>query len=374
MQWLFPALAFFALSAPAGAAENLDLTPTAYTALPGWQTSDSLKSEALSAFVSSCDKILAMPESAPLGPYAGSAQHWQPLCFKARGTLKRVEESKLPAEQDDMARRFFETGFMPYQVKAGGKVEGLFTGYYIPQIKASHKRTAKFQYPLYRVPADLKPEKPYLTRAQIDGGALKGKGLEIAYTDDPVKLFFLQVQGSGSLAFTDGTAGFVSFAARNNQPYTAIGKVLVEQGALAKEKVTAPAIMEWLHAHPDKAQGVMEKNASYVFFKEQPGQHAIGAEGVALSPLASLAVDKDFIALGSPLWLDTTLPQKNKKDKPFRSLVIAQDTGTAIQGAVRGDVFCGQGERAEWLAGHMKQPGRYFLLLPRTLKVAHGKE
>jgi membrane-bound lytic murein transglycosylase A len=371
-RWLFLGLASLLMASPALAA-RFDLTPASYASLPGWMGSSepALKSQSLTAFVASCEKIIPMAPEKDIGAHGGIAREWQPLCYKARGTLKRVNESTLPAEREEISRRFFEAAFLPYEVK--GEKRGLFTGYFVPEVKASRKRQGKYTHPIYRTPPDLDKDGIYATRAEINAGLLKGKGLEIAYAEDPVELFFMQVQGSGTLRFPDGSTGFVSYAAKNNQPYTAIGKVLVEKGALKSDKVDAPAIIAWLRAHPAEAQKVMEKNASYIFFREAKAG-AVGAQGVALTPFISLAVDKEMIPLGAPLWLDTSLPQKGGKEKPFRALMVAQDAGTAILGAVRGDVFFGAGSKAEWLAGQMKQPGRYFLLLPRALKVVHGKE
>lgn len=358
-------------------AGDVTFKATGFSQLPGWQnsTSETLKSNSLKAFSASCEKILQMPDAKILGPNAGQVRHWKPACYKARGTLKRVKESQLPAEQDDIARRFFESTFAPYTMSAEGNKEGLFTGYYVPELKASRKKKGQYVYPIYGVPKDLQKDVPYKTRAQINAGALKGRGLELAYAKDPVMLFFMQVQGTGRVTFDDGSVTHMGFGAKNYQPYTALGKVLVEMGALHPEKVTAPIIMQWLYKHPDKAQKVMEKNASFIFFRELKEGGVLGAQSVALTPLASLAVDKEHVALGVPLWLDASLPVKSSKSaKTFRALFIAQDTGSAIKGPIRGDVFFGYGAKAEWMAGHMKQYGTYYMLLPKTVNPADEQE
>jgi len=186
--------------------------------------------------------------------------------------------------------------------------------------------------------------------------------------DDPVDAFFLEIQGSGSIELEGGGELRVGYGAQNGFPYVAIGRELVTRGALPKEKVSMQSIREWLEAHPDEAAEVMRKNASYVFFREQPGEGPLGSLGVPLTPGRSLAVDPLFVPLGVPLWLDSTLPAAaDGSERPLRRLVVAQDTGGAIRGPVRGDVFWGAGDKAADLAGRMRQPGRLWLLLPRTV-------
>jgi len=294
-----------------------------------------------------------------------------------------VGENAAPAS----ARRFFEDWFTAYRVSDAGNPNGLFTGYYEPLLNGSLQRTARYSVPLYRKPGDLVSVNlgdfsqdlkgkqitgrlsgnrlvPYAERAAIERGALQGKNLELLWVDDPVDAFFLQIQGSGQVRLPDGRIVRVGYAGKNGQPYFAIGRDLVARGILTRENVSLQTIRAWLEANPGEAQALMNKNRSYVFFRSVQGAGPIGAQGVPLTPDHSMAVDRRFIPLGAPLWLDTTDPLM--PGVPLRRLVIAQDTGGAIKGVVRGDLFWGAGDRAREGAGKMKQPGRYYILLPRA--------
>ncbi|HEX4860874.1 MAG TPA: MltA domain-containing protein, partial [Rhizomicrobium sp.] len=190
----------------------------------------------------------------------------------------------------------------------------------------------------------------------------------LLYADDPVAVFFLHIQGSGRVSFDDGTAARVAYAGQNGRPYTAIGRTLIAEHELTKDKTSLQTIRAWLLAHPDRARAVMESDASFVFFKEapvgDPALGAVGSEGVALTPEASIAVDEKIHPLGAPFFATTTLPGGAKK---FDRLFVAQDTGGAITGPARADVFFGFGPRAEALAGEMKQAGRLTVLLPKPV-------
>jgi membrane-bound lytic murein transglycosylase A len=194
------------------------------------------------------------------------------------------------------------------------------------------------------------------------------------YADDPIAVFFLHIQGSGRVVFDDGSKARVVYAGKNGRPYTAIGRTLIARGALTKETVSMPAIRAWLKAHPKDAKAVMETNQSYTFFALTPaGDTALGSkgtEGVPLTAAASLAVDNRIHPLGAPLYVSTMLP--DKPSRPFRKLLIAQDTGGAIRGAVRGDIYWGAGARAERLAGAMKSQGKLYVLLPNNVAAKLG--
>ena len=285
------------------------------------------------------------------------------------------------------ARQFFENWFSAYKVSDRGNLDGLFTGYFEPLLHGSLKKTPRYSVPLYKKPGDLVTVKlgkfnaalmgqqitgrlrantlvPYAKRAEIERGALSGKGLELVWVDDPVDAFFLQIQGSGLVRLPSGKILRVGYAGKNGQPYFAIGRDLVARGALTTENVSLQTIRAWLAANPAEAQAVMNKNQSYVFFRVITGAGPIGAQGVPLTAGHSLAVDRRYIPLGAPLWLDTTDPLV--PGAPLRRLVIAQDTGGAIKGVVRGDFFWGAGDWARNSAGKMKQPGRFYILLPRS--------
>ena len=203
---------------------------------------------------------------------------------------------------------------------------------------------------------------PFHDRAAIDAGALDGDNLAVVWVDDPVDAFFLHIQGSGRIALADGSELRVGYAAQNGHAYTAVGLILIDDGEVTREAMSMQAIRTWLAANPDRARDLMNRNRSYVFFAVLDGDGPLGSEGVALTPGRSLAVDRRFLPMSVPLWLDSTLPG----EQPLRRLMIAQDTGGAIRGPVRGDVFWGYGEDAADIAGRMKSRGRYYLLLPRT--------
>jgi membrane-bound lytic murein transglycosylase A len=354
----------------------LRLTKTSFAALPGWHESDP--SAALAAFVRSCAAMDRQESAAAMG-YAGNSADWRAPCRVARATSAAK------------AHAFFERWFVPVQISAGDVKDGVFTGYYEPQLFASRTRHGAFQTPVYGRPDDLvsvdlgafrtnlrgeriagKVEAgrlvPYAARAQIDTEGLPRARI-LFYADDPIAVFFLHIQGSGRVRFDDGNWVRVVYAAQNGQNYTAIGQTLKRRGALKPAEISLQSIRAWLHAHPGEAREVMQTNASYVFFKEEPIDDpqlgAKGAEGVALTPGASLAVDARLHALGVPFFVSTTLPDA----KPLQALFIAQDIGGAIRGPVRGDMFFGFGKEAEKLAGAMNQTGRLYALLPKPVAV-----
>ncbi|TNE33326.1 MAG: murein transglycosylase, partial [Alphaproteobacteria bacterium] len=212
---------------------------------------------------------------------------------------------------------------------------------------------------------------PYPDRTEIEEGALEGRELELVWVDSPIDAFFLHIQGSGVVEMDDGTSVRVGYAAQNGHPYYAIGRSLIKSGEIAAEKMSMQAIRDWMEANPEKAADLMRENPSYVFFRLLDGSGPIGAEGIELTPERSLAVDRKWMPLGVPLWLSTTVtPQDAPADaKPmlFQHLMMAQDTGGAITGPVRGDVFWGHGDRAYHMAGGMKNEGELWILLPNAL-------
>ena len=359
--------------------DQLDLKPASFAALPGWH--DDRVAEALPALLKSCEAILHKPVDADLG-VAGRPGDWQAACSAA---------AAVHAGDDAAARNVLESQFQPFAASNHGEAPGLFTGYYEVTLHGSRQKEGRFTVPLYGRPGDLvtvdlglfRPQlkgqriagkvvdgslKPYVSRAEIEAGALKGRGLELLWVDDPIAAFFLQIQGSGEVLLPDGSGVRVGYAAQNGHPYVAIGRELIDRGALAKETVSMQSIRAWLESHPGEAQKLMDSNPSYVFFRTLGTDGPKGAEGAVLTPGRSLAVDRRFIPLGLPIWLDATRPAaaEGAPDQPLRRLLVAQDTGGAIRGPVRGDVFWGQGEEAAAIAGRMKNPGRYWLLLPKA--------
>jgi membrane-bound lytic murein transglycosylase A len=296
------------------------------------------------------------------------------------------------------ARAFFETWFSPLAIGAGSATSGLFTGYYEPELAGSWRQTQGFRVPIYGLPGDLVSVDlgrfrsdlagrriegrldgdrlvPYPTRAEIDAQGLV-EARTLLYADDPVSVFFLHIQGSGRVRFSDGSIERLAFAGTNGWPYTAIGRILVARGALDFPNVSLQTIRAWLRAHPLDARRVMEADRSFVFFSLAPlGNPALGSpgtEGVPLTPAASLAVDGRLHPLGAPVYLSTTVPDINpsRPDRNFATLLVAQDTGGAIRGPVRGDVFWGFGALAQEIAGRMKSRGRFFVLVPKPVAAA----
>ena len=330
-------------------------------ALPGWAADD--QAAALEAFLVSCPTILQRNPQSPLGDVAaaGSTADWQRVC--------RIAQTTPPSA----ARAFFERHFTAVPQHAGdGGYDGLFTGYYEPLLSGSRWPTARHQTPLHTVPRDLPRRRghPLLARAAIDRGALAREGLELMWVDDPIGKFFLQIQGSGQVELADGERIRVGYAGQNGHAYYAIGRHLIDAGYIPVQLMSMQAIDGWLRtAPPDQAWNLMHRNPSYVFFRElgpvatTPGP--IGAMGLPVSPGRSLAVDRSFTPLGSLVWVETTEPTPQGGERPLRRLMVAQDVGGAIRGPVRGDVFWGAGRQAEYAAGHMKQPGRLWQLVPR---------
>lgn len=359
-------------------APALLLTPVGFDALPDW-TADK-PGEALPALLRSCGRLTVQPAERAVGPdgLAGTVADWAIPC----AALAAAD-----AQDETALRRLLEEHFRPFAVSDAGETAGLFTGYYEAELQGTRDPSAPGATPLYKVPADLvtvdlgrfradlRGERlvgqvrdgrlvPYLTREEIDGGALDGQGAELLWAADPVDVFFLHVQGSGRVVYPDGSVTRVGFAGSNGHSFYAIGRALIAEGLVSREKASMQSIRDWLRANPEKAREVMQRNARYIFFREIEGEGPIGAQGVALTAGRSLAVDSKLLPLGVPLYLDTTWPAT---DRPLRRLMVAQDVGSAIKGAVRGDFYWGSGEPALAEAGRMKQTGRYYLLLPKAV-------
>lgn len=335
----------------------------AFRDIPGWGR-DS-QAAAWPALLKSCDKLATRDPA------------WLEPCRQAR---------LLTSPDDAQARAFFETWFRASVVNGDASRDGLITGYYEPLLHGSFTRTERFRFPLYRRPDDLltidltslypelkgRPVRgrlegnrvvPYYDRGTIARERSPLAGNELLWVDDPVQAYLLQVQGSGRVQLPDGGQVAIGYADQNGHPYRSLGGHLIEIGALKREEVTMPKVKEWIAAHPADTEQLLNSNPSFVFFRlsDAGADGPTGSLGVALTPERSVAVDPSFIPLGLPLWLDTTLPDGGR----YQRLVLAQDTGGAIKGAVRADVFFGQGERAEQLAGEMKQPGQLYVLRPK---------
>jgi len=339
------------------------LVPAKFSDLPGWSGDDH--ASALKTFLRSCQ---ALEARAP----------WRSACLAAR---------KVSASRPTSARRFFETHFQVFRsINEDGSDEGLITGYYEPLLHGSRKASARYRFPLYSVPedllvvdlAELYPELkglrlrgrldgrrvvPYYSRAQIDRREPAVPAKVLYWVDDPVELFFLQVQGSGQIRLDTGERVRVGYGDQNGHPYRSIGRFLIDQGEITIEQASMQGIKAWAKQNPEKLGPVLHHNASYVFFRELdanlPGP--LGALGVPVTGGRSLAIDPRYIPLGAPVYVATTWPNSKRA---LTRLMLAQDTGSAIRGPVRGDYFWGYGEQAGVQAGRMQQRGRLWVLLP----------
>jgi membrane-bound lytic murein transglycosylase A len=355
--------------------------------LPGWDADQTLM--AWPALQRSCDKVITATNggntsgrglaaasiatgTVSFNPFA-FASEWNALCRDVR----RLG----PGPNEAQVRQLLQSRLQPWRVESPeGKPDGLMTGYFEPLLDASRVRTERHTVPVYGLPADHGLRKPWFTRGEIETqpaaqAALKGR--EIAWLADPMDLLLVQIQGSGRLTFTEpgGVRRMVrlAFAGHNDQPYQSVGRWLVDQGAFTLEQASWPAIRQWTRQNPQRVKELLAVNTRYVFFREEPladpAIGALGAQGVPLTPGRSIAVDKDSIPYGTPVWLASTEPQGWSQTpppaRPLQRLVLAQDTGSAITGAVRADYFWGWGDGVEDRAGRTKQPLKLWVLWPK---------
>lgn len=345
----------------------IQLYPTEFGYLPGWNTDDH--ATAFGSFRRSCESWKSQPDDRLLNGVLemGRIGDWKRLCSVP---VRKGQE-----------KQFFETWFRPFAVADRGNFQGLFTGYYLPELHGSYRKSARYRVPIYGIPKDLlkrdgqvgRLEKgkfvPYYDRGQIAAGALAGKGAEILWVDNEIDAFFMEVQGSGRVIMEDGRIQGVNYAAKNGRAYYAIGKTLVDNGEIAREDISMQSIRAWIAEHPEEGRRLMLQNQSVVFFRlsdAKPSEGPIGSMNAPLTAGYSLAVDKNYLPLGVPLWLDAEHPGRTQR---LQRLVMAQDTGGAIKGLLRGDFYWGQGQQAADMAGTMKSKGRYFLLVPKHLAV-----
>ena len=327
MRGLLLALAISMTAGTSVSAQMLD-----FEALDGWQKEDHRA--ALAAFLETCEKL---PED------------WEPVCRLAADA----------GATEASAKAFFELVFKPVQI---GAAPALFTGYYEPELRGSPQRTPRFAYPIYARPPELQDGQVYYDRAAIEGGILRGRGLELAWLEDPVEVFFLHIQGSGRINMTDGRVMRVGYAGRNGHAYVSVGKEMVARGTMSADQASAQNIRAYVRNNPSAGADLLSINPSYIFFRKIADLPAdkgpIGAMGKSITPLRSVAIDPDFTPLGAPVWVE-----KNGAH-PFRRLMVAQDTGGAIKGPQRADIFYGTGEQAGNDAGTVKDGGRMIVLLP----------
>ena len=343
--------------------------------LPAW--SRDRHGEALHAFQKSCP-ILVSRAAPVIRDVFETPPDWRRVCAEAGQT-----------DPDDQiaSRLFFETWFRPYLVTVRSAQDGLFTGYFEAELQGARTQDETFKYPLYGIPSDLISVDlgcfdgrlrgrsvigrveggrllPYYRRADIERGSIGRRAKVLAWVDDRIDAFLLHVQGSGRILLPNGDVLRIGYAGNNGHGYVSIGRVLIKKGELSAGQAGWTQIRRWIEMNPQKTDALLAENPRYIFFREILGDGPIGAQGVALTPRRSLAVDRRYIPLGAPLWLDTVWPGGG--NRPLRRLMVAQDTGSAIKGPIRGDFFWGYGQDALVEAGRMKSRGNYYLLLPKS--------
>jgi peptidoglycan lytic transglycosylase A len=360
-------------SAPTGAAEfklpRAHIEPTTFAALPGWQDDDHVT--AFETFSRSCSAILQ------------SNRYMRARRPLLNGLFKTCERAKTAGKLDrEQARAFFEANFKPARIAPAGETEGFFTGYYETEFDGSRYPSTEYTVPIYAAPtATVRAHKSKvfanLDRSKIEDGAIAGKGLEICYVKDPIDAFFAQIQGSTRVKLDNGKLLRLNYIASNGQGYTPVGKFLIDRGIYSKEEMSMDKIREWMEANPAEGKDLRRKNRSFVFFHETPldeNDECIGAQGIALTPLRSLAVDRRIHTYGTPIWIDADLPIASEKpDSKFRRLLFAQDTGSAIVGPARADIYFGHGEAISHIAGRIKQHGQFVMLVPQGMTVQRTK-
>jgi membrane-bound lytic murein transglycosylase A len=357
--------------------------PVHWDQLNGWGDDDH--AAAFATFLASCRALTA--KYGPVRDVTAMTEALKDVCRRA--------QKAVPLDEDG-ARKFFEENFRPLQISKLGETDGFLTGYYEPVIDGSRVPTGEFTAPLYRRPpnlvvsgrrklGDLFPSKgvkvgrrvgrrkivPYYDRGEIEDGALDGWHLEICWLRSPIDVLFAQIQGSARIRLEDGSILRVNYDSHNGWPYTPIGRVLIDRNIMTKDEVSMQRIRDWMEANPDQAKDVRRQNKSYVFFRItdlSTEEEAAGGEGVPLVPGRSIAVDRPLHAYGTPFFIEADLPIANDKaGTKFHRLVIAQDTGSAIVGPARADIYFGAGDDAARIAGRIRNPGRFAMLVPRSL-------
>lgn len=358
MRFFIYCLSIFLLLFPLLSQAELSLAPVSFDQLDGLSQDRLL--DVRPALIRSCEKRLTQKSD---------GSH---LAIAVQKTLADVCPDLMKANltSDQVFLAFIKDHLQPYKVTnlTPTESQGLFTGYYEPILKASAQKTPSFKYPLYALPPDFKT--PYTARANIERGQIHPSTKVLAWFDDPVQLYFLHVQGSGIVRYENGTTKRLGFAGKNGQAYVSIGKYLIDQKQIEPQNMSKQSLETWLYAHPERQREVFDQNPSFIFFKESQIEGAVGSSGVVLTPERSLAIDPAHMPYGALLWLEAdSIDHPEVPGLRLRRLVVAQDTGSAIKGKVRGDLFWGNGEQAEYHAGLMKNKGAYFILLSKSISV-----
>jgi membrane-bound lytic murein transglycosylase A len=385
----FPILAFGLLAglAPALAAgpgslkfPDASLEPSTWSQLDGWAADDH--ATAYKTFLTSCRALLPQ-KAAPAARRFSEAM--KAVCRRALAA---------PRLNDEEARAFFEKNFHPLRIAKVGDPDGFLTGYYEPIVAGSRFPTPEYTVPMYRRPGDIitaggkktkgifsnkgavyrkagKKRVLYFTRAEIEDGALDGRHLEICWLKDPIDAFFIHIQGSARIQLEDGAMLRINYDAHNGHRYLPVGRVLIERGEVPKEEMSMERIRRWMLAQSDGGRELRRMNNSFVFFRVtglSAHDEPIGAQGVHLTPGRSIAVDRHLHLYGTVFWIEAELPiASDVPETKFRRLMVAQDTGSAIVGPARADIYFGAGEEAGLVGGRIKQPGRFAMLLPREI-------
>jgi len=366
---------------------DTQLEPITWAAVDGWEADNH--AAAFKTFMTSCRPFLAAPQSADTRPlHAGLVN----ACRRAVG---------LKSPSAVQARKYFEDNFRPVRIAKLGESTGLLTGYYEPIVEGSRFPSPEFSVPLYRRPRDILvdgrspppgvfPNRasvgrrdaknqivPYHDRLAIEDGALDGQKLEICWIKDPFDAMSIQIQGSARIKLEDGTLLRLNYNGYNGHGYTAVGRILIERNLIPREEMSMERIKRWMHANPDQAREVRGTNRGFVFFRItglNKTDEPVGAQGVPLDPGRSIAVDKTHV-YGTPFFIEADLPLEGARPTKFRRLMVAQDTGAAITGPARADLYWGAGDNAGRIAGRIRHQGRFVMLLPRELDmIAAGKK
>ena len=356
-------IAAVSAQADAMSLRNAKLEALSFSALDGWKDDD--QAAAFNAFLNSCRAILnASKVMRSARPMLG-------------GLFKACERAVGAGQLDrDQARAFFENNFKPVRVMPGGQPEGFFTGYYETEVEGSRFPSDEYTVPIYAAPTGTVTRKKStvfsdLDRTKIEDGALAGKDLEICYVKSPIDAFFAQIQGSTRVKLDNGRLLRLNYIASNGMPYTPVGKFLIDRGIVSKEEMSMDKIRDYMEANPEEGKALRRKNRSFVFFQETPlrvNDECLGAQGVPLTAGRSLAVDKRIHVYGTPIWVEAQLPiESEKPETKFRRLLFAQDTGSAIVGPARADIYFGHGEEISHIAGRIKQNGQFVLLVPQNV-------
>ncbi len=367
---------------------NTQLEPLAWSEIEGWADDDH--AAAFATFMKSCTPILkGTPAMRAARPVYGALYE----------ACRRAVAAK--PKNSGEARAFFESSFRPVRIAPLGETDGFVTGYYEPVVEGARVAGNGYDVPLYRKPANLlkggrmlkaasfghgKGKKktgrklvPYHDRAAIEEGVLTGKRLEICYLKDPVDEFFSHIQGSVRVRLADGKMLRLNYDAHNGHPYIAVGKFLIERKIVPREEMSMDRIRQWMTANPDEGKELRRLNKSFVFFRETglaDNEEAIGAQGISLTPWRSIAVDRKLHVYGTPFFISGNLPiADDTSTTPFRRLMIAQDTGGAIIGPARADLYFGAGDNAGVISGRMKNPAKFVMLFPNEIDpVAAGAD